>query len=114
MKTEAIQKSIINNYSKLSKMANIPNDKNHIYSWGLRYKGDRGEGYINQLGLVERYKTKIAIEKGSKVHCIKKPFYLSWKFSLQRINVMLEDTIANLNNKEVVTKNVVSFLRFIK
>lgn len=109
MKTEQISASIVNSYKKLSSMAEVnmqPAGKNYLPTWHLRYKHNRINGYVCQLGFVERGKTKIII-RNEKINKVKKPFFLSWKKTLTKIDNMLKDMIKQFNNKQSNGKKVV-------
>ena len=114
MKTEAIKQNIVSNYAKLKEIAKETPVKPNIYPvWGLNYKQGRTKGFVNEFGTVERSGAKIDIIDGN-VQTIKKPFFSTWKKTLNNINKMLEDTINNIDNKNVVTKRIVNILCFPK
>jgi len=79
---------------------------------GLVYKKDGVQGFVNQIGVIERNRSSIRIVNGNELQLQKKPFYLTWKRTLANIDAMLKNTIENINNSEVVTKNVVNVLCF--
>lgn len=110
MAIEAIKKEVLSNYNHIYKIAKVPNKENIKYIWGLDYKASGIKGHISQLGNIELNNTKIQITNEPNILLIKKPFFLTWDFSLGRINEMLKHTIKNINNPEIVQKSVVSFL----
>lgn len=115
MKTGAIKQQILSNYKQLSQLAQEPaTNKNVVSAWGVNYKQKNTRGFINQMGLIERNRSSIQIVNGNELKLNKKPFYMTWKRALKNINNMLQDGIANFNNKEVVHKRVVSLVCFTK
>ena len=113
MKTDAIRKQILNNYKQLSQLAHVnPEKENIVPIWGLIYKKANVSGFVNQIGVIERNHTAIRIVNEDQLQLQKKPFYLTWKRTLKNINSMLKNTIENINNKEVVTKNIVNVFCF--
>ncbi len=114
MKTEAVKESIINNYKILSAKSKVKSDQNVITTWGLNYKkNDKQIGFVSELGFVQRKKAKIEI-KNDEISMLKKPFFSTWNRTLKNINKMLEDIIANVNNRDVVSKKYVKILCFPK
>ena len=113
MKTKIIQQQIISNYNRLSKLANVPsNEKNVVPLWGLTYKKNFVSGCINNAGIIERNNAVIQIVNGNEIKLKKRPLFSTWKRTLKNINRMLKNTIANIANKEVVTKKVIDLYCF--
>ena len=109
MKTEAIKQQILVNYNKLSDLARIqPKEENVIPVWGIVYKGNWTSGFVNQTGKIERNNSSIQILNGNEIQLQKKPFFSTWKRTLTNINKMLQNTIAQINNNDIVTKNVLN------
>ena len=114
MKTEAVKESIVNNFRILSAKSKIKPADNIITTWGLNYrKNDKPIGFVNELGLIQRKKAKIEI-KDNEIKLLKKPFFTTWKKTLQNMNEMLETIIINLNNQSVASKKYVKVLCFPK
>ena len=115
MKTAAIKRQIIENYKQLSKLAYVQSNKeNVIHTWGIVYKHNRTSGYVNQMGDIKRNRSSIRIINKDELQLQKKPFYVSWERTLKNINLMLQNTIQNINNREIVTKKVVNIFGFSK
>ena len=115
MKTEAIKQQILNNYKQLSQLAHVkPEKQNIISTWGIVYREKGASGFVNQLGVIERGSSAIRITGENEILLQKKPFYITWKRALKNVNTMLQNTIANIDNKNVVSKRVVNILCFPK
>ncbi|MBR6127204.1 hypothetical protein IKQ21_05915 [bacterium] len=115
MKTEAIKQQIVDNYKQLSQLAKVERtNENLLPAWGLIYKHNGTRGFINQIGTIERNHASIRIIDGNELKLQKKPFYMTWKRTLKNINSMLESTIKNINNEEIITKRVVNIFVFSK
>ena len=115
MKTEAIKQQIINNYRQISQLAHVEKTQEHLLpTWGIVYKHNNTRGFINQVGTIERNRSSIQIIDGNEIKLQKKPFYLTWKRTLKNINAMLENTIRNINNSEIVDKRVLNIMTFPK
>ena len=113
MKTEAIKQQIINNYRQISQLAHVEKTQEHLLpTWGIVYKHNNTRGFINQVGTIERNRSSIQIIDGSEIKLKKKPFYLTWKRTLKNINSMLENTIQNINNREIVDKRILNIIVF--
>ena len=113
MKTETIKQQILDNYRQLSQLAHVePEKENIIPAWGLSYRKNRTSGFVNQIGVIERGCSAIRITDGGKIQLQKKPFFMTWKMVLKDMNTMLQNTIESINNKDVVTKNIVNLLGF--
>ena len=112
MKTDNISNSILNNFNKLSSLAkaNITKvDENYKPLWGLKYKHNNVEGFVNQVGTIKRGKAQIRICNG-KLEKRKKPFFSTWKRTLEKINNMLNDMTENFSNKTVKQTQVNIFV----
>ena len=113
MKIEAIKAEIVENYKQLSHLAHVkPEKENIVPTWGLSYRKNRTSGFVNQIGVIERGRSTICITDGGKIQLQKKPFFMTWKMVLKNMNTMLQNTIESINNKDVVTKNIVNLLCF--
>ncbi len=114
MKTEAIKQQIISNYRQLSDIARVRRvDPNKFPAWGISYKDKGVSGFVNQIGVVERNGAKIRIN-GDEVELKHKAFFSTWKRTLNNINKMLQSTIENIENQDVVKKKIVNILCFSK
>ena len=112
MKTEAIKQAIVTKFKTISERAKVTPEKEHIIpTWGLSYKHRGTEGFVNQLGVIERNGSEINITNG-EVRQVKKPFYMTWNRALKKINTMLGNVEENLDNEKVVKKRVVNILTF--
>ncbi len=103
MRTDNISNSILDNFNKLSYLAktNIKKvDENYKPLWGLKYKHNNIEGFVSEIGIIERGKAQININNG-KLEKIKKPFFSTWKRTLSKINNMLNSMTENFSNKTV-------------
>ena len=103
MRTDNISNSILDNFYKLSYLAktNIKKvDENYKPLWGLKYKHNNIEGFVSEIGIIERGKAQININNG-KLEKIKKPFFSTWKRTLSKINNMLNSMTENFSNKTV-------------
>ncbi len=67
---------------------------------GLKYKHNNIEGFVSEIGIIERGKAQININNG-KLEKIKKPFFSTWKRTLSKINNMLNSMTENFSNKTV-------------
>lgn len=115
MKVDIVKQQILSNYKQLSKLAQVKSkEPNVVSTWGLVYKNKRGSGFVNQLGTIERGNSAIRIIDGKEIQLQKKPTFSTWKKTLVDINNMLQGVMANLDNKDVVTKKVVDVLCFPK
>ncbi len=115
MKTETIKQMVLDNYKQLSQLAKVQEkDKNVIPTWGLIYKYNHTSGFINQIGVIERNNSTIRIINGDEIQLQKKPFYQTWKRTLKNINTMLQKTIENIDNPDIVRKKVANILCFPK
>lgn len=113
MKTEAIKSEILDSYRQLSKLAQVKQEKEHYLPiWGINYDRDRVSGFVNQVGVIERKRASVRIEEGNEIKLLKKNPFLSWNRVLKNINIMLQDIIKNIDNAEVVKKNIVNLLCF--
>ena len=113
MKTEAIKQQIINNYRQISQLAHVEKTQEHLLpTWGIVYKHNNTRGFINQVGTIERNRSSIQIVDGKEIKLQKKPFYLTWKRTLKKMNSMLENTIQNINNREIVDKRILNIIVF--
>ena len=115
MKTEAITESIIKNYKILSEKSTVKSNQDGIKTfWGLNYKPkNKSEGYVNEIGSIQRKNAKIQIRDG-EIFRFKKPLFSTWNKALKNINAMLENMISNYENSEVVKKTNVKVLIFPK
>ena len=105
MKIESIKQNIIGNYQKLSEMSRIPKtEENFVPIWGLVYRKGATNGFVNQLGIVEKGNSAIRVND-EDITMVKKPFFMTWKQALKGIDRMLKNTIDNFDNSKVVTKN---------
>ena len=112
MKTEAIKQSIVSNFRTLSKKAKVAPTQEHVYpAWGLNYKKTFTDGFVSELGIVQRNGAEINIVKG-EVQQAKQPFYMTWKRTLKKINTMLKNIDKNLDNDKVVTKQILNIVTF--
>ena len=110
MKTEAIKQQILDNYRQLFQLAHVePKKENIIPVLGISYKRS---GFVNQIGVIKRGRSAIRITNENGIQLEKKPFYMTWKRVLKNINTMLQNTIENIDNKDIVTKKVVNVLCF--
>lgn len=115
MKVDFIKQQIVSNYKQLSKLAKVKStEPNVVSTWGLVYKNKRVSGFVNQLGTIERGSSAIRIIDGKEIQLQKKLTFSTWKKTLVDINNMLQGVMANLDNKDVVTKKVVDVLCFPK
>lgn len=115
MNIKAVELSIKNNYKELYKLAHVkPEQKNIVPVWGLNYKQGSVSGFVDNFGTIERGGVEISIDREGNLNLNKKPFYLTWKMALNKINSMLVKTIENINNENVVTKRVVNVFCFPK
>ena len=64
MKVDIISKNIINNYNKLSQMFVQSPKRSIVPTWGLRYKKDKVEAFISDMGIVQHNKSEIQIING--------------------------------------------------
>lgn len=113
MKIQVVKQQIIMNYNKLSKLANVPSsEKNVVPLWGLTYKKNFVSGSINNAGIIERNNAVIQIVNGNEIQLKKRSLLLTWKRTLKNINRMLQNTIANIENKDIVTKRVMNLFCF--
>lgn len=113
MKIRIIQQQIISNYNRLSKLANVPSsEKNVVPLWGLTYKKNFVSGSISNAGIIERNNAVIQIVNGNEIQLKKRPLLFTWKRTLKNINRMLQNSIVNIENKDVVTKRVVDLFCF--
>ena len=115
MKTETISASIIKNYKILSEKSTVKSSQAGVKTfWGLNYKPkNKSEGYINEIGSIQRKNAKIQIRDGEILR-FKKPLFSTWNKALKNINAMLENIISNYENSEVVKKTNVNVLVFPK
>lgn len=114
MKTEAIKRSIVSHFKTISEKAKVTPTEEHIRPvWGLNYRKRGTQGFVSEFGLVERNGTEIDIVEG-EVRQIKKPFWMTWKRALKKINKMMGNMEENLDNEKVVKKNTVNILCFPK
>ena len=112
MKTDTIKQQILTGYNKITQLAaEKTSQKNVVPIWGITYTKNHTSGFVGQLGLIERGGSSIRIVNGDVVQ-LHKPFFSTWKGTLKKINKMLQNTIANLENKDVVTKNVLNIFCF--
>ena len=112
MKTEAIKSKIVSNFFVLQDLSKEVANRPHVYPvWELQYKRGFTTGCIHQFGEVERNSSKINIIDG-EVQQVKKSSFSTWKRTLKNINTMLEDTIKNIRNKNVVTKKILNITCF--
>ena len=115
MKTEAIKQQILDNYKRLSQLAHVkPEKENLLPAWGLSYRKNGTSGFVNQIGVIERGRSAIRITNEKEIQLQKKPFFMTWKRVLKNMNTMLQSTIENIDNKDVVTKKIVNVLCFSK
>ena len=113
MKTEAIKQQILSNYKQLSQLAHVEKTQEHLLpTWGIVYKHNNTHGFINQIGTIQRNRSSIQIVDGKEIKLQKKPFYLTWKRTLKKMNSMLENTIQNINNREIVDKRILNIMVF--
>lgn len=111
MKVGAIGQRVVNNYKLLSDLCKVDNAEENIVSiWGLSYK--KGSGFINQLGHIERGRIEITLNKNNKINLVKKPSWITWNYALRKINSMLENTISNLDNPNIVIKRIINIFCF--
>lgn len=112
MKVNIVKQQILNNYKKLSQSITVPKpERNIITVWSLSYKQNGINGFVSQLGRIQREGSALDIIDGQQLKIIKKPFFKSKEGILNNINEMLEGIIANLENKEIVDK---SFLKILE
>lgn len=111
MKVDIISKNIINNYNNLSQMFVQSPKGNIVPTWGLRYKKDKVEAFISDMGIVQHNKSEIQIING-KIEKIKKPLLTTWKKVFVNIDAMLKNAIANFDDKNVVQKRIINIVTF--
>ena len=107
MKINIIKQQLISRFESIGQGLNKPSEKNVIRTWGLTYKQNRVSGFVDQLGEIDRNNSSIKIINGEIIP-VKKPFYMTWKGVLKRINEMLGNTIENMDNPEVVKTRFVN------
>lgn len=136
-----IEREIVRNHKNLSKKAKIPYDKktDTAYVWGLKNKTGDKTVFVSQSGnisietnkkpksgnlikdfaigiynrVAKHFDAEIQITNG-KVEKIKKPLFMSWSKTLNKINKMVKHTDKNINNKDVVEKSQIGLLCFSK
>ena len=114
MKTETIKQSIISNYKILALQSKNKKQGNIVSVWGLNYKqNNKPEGFVNELGLIQRKSAKIEL-RDDEIKKIKKPFFSTWKKTLENINTMLEQIIVDFDNPNAVSKTYVNIVCFPK
>ena len=108
MKIESVKQNIIGNYQKLSELSYVSKTKENVVPiWGLIYRKGATNGYVDQLGMVEKGNSEIRIQ-GDDIKMVKKPFFITWKQALKGIDKMLKNSLKNFDNEKVVTKNVLN------
>lgn len=139
MKTLAVQKEIVNKYTKLSKSAKLPFDKKNgiEHFWGLNSKVGNKHCFISECGNISIETNKkdqtgnffkdIAIDlyngvakffdaeikiTDNNIQRIKKPLFNSWSETLVKIDNILEHTSKNINNNNIVEKKQTGILCF--
>ena len=116
MKTEAVTKSIIDNYRILYEKTNVikPHKEHFMTTWGLNFvpKG-KNEGFVNEIGSINRKKSKVEIRNGELIR-VKKPFFSTWNRTLNNINKMLKNMISEYENNEIVVKKYLNAIAFSK
>lgn len=141
MKTLSIQNEIIKNYKNLSKISQIPvnKEKGTAYIWSLTNKKNNNTGFITQTGnisldvnkksktgnmlkdfvvglynsVTEYFNTEVQINH-TQVQKIKKPLFMSWSKAFDRVNDMLKNTMENIDNKNIVEKRQIGLSCFSK
>ena len=116
MRINSLKYQIIRNYKTVTKLAcsSANSSASNVNAWTVHYKDNSIKGFVNSLGSIERNNAMISINEGNRIKVVGKPFFTPRRWILKRINEMLESTISNFNNKDIVEKKVLTRFPYAK